>query len=191
MVFSEQRGKVGGPIAWLALTLDKYGKVLGNRWQHHPGLKGGNEMVLTLCRPPLQTIAFLHCRNLRRATVRPEPKVNAKYRKRTRRDLVSFQTVRLELPRRAQERVGRGSGDAGARALHIVAGYSRTTATAALPPPPVLQRSTATACPECGGHAPHGKLFGHLDGIYGIDTHARGQASEGAVVTDFEVRGVG
>lgn len=117
--------------------------------------------------PALQTIAFLHCKNVVVEEVRPAAKVQAKRAKRGRPGLVRYQTVRLDVPRKQSAGSGGGHRDV---SFHIVAGHFA---------------HYGDCCPS--QHEPHGLLFGRLSGVHWVPSHARGDREVGEVQTDFDL----
>jgi hypothetical protein len=119
--------------------------------------------------PAYQAVAFLHCKNVELNEVVPADRVQTKRRRHGKEPLVRYHTLRLDVPRRADVK-STGGGDHGTKSLHIVAGHF----------------AHYGAC--CDNHPPHGRLFGRLEGVYWVPTHARGNQQVGTVRTDFDLR---
>ena len=193
VLFIDNQREVSQPVGWYSFSLDRLGHVEGNRWQLDPDAsklhEQGEIWLLHALRPAFQAIAFLHCRNVKVDTVHPPVKLAKKRERKSGVRLVSYKTIRLEVPRRASG-TSEGSGSGGPPSLHIVSGnyhhYGDCCPIADGCPGPhgdVAQ----PGCANCGGHLPHGKLFGRLEGVYWVPGHARGDAQRGVVKTDFEL----
>lgn len=128
----------------------------------------GNDWLMYALAPALQTVAFLHCKNVELAENTATEKVQRRRRQRGRAELVSYHTLRLEVPRRAS--TGGGKGHHEAASFHIVAGHFS---------------HYGDCCPTI--HEPHGLLFGRLTGVYWHPSHVRGDREHGEVYTDFEI----
>lgn len=172
-----ERDRTIGPVALMTYALNHSGRAIGNRWVLHPKLRDGlgkmkdpGMWALAAAAPALQTIAFLHCKNAVMETSRPEVAVSRKWQKRTGNPLTTYQTVRLDLPRKSSRSTGR-KGTGIEQGLHIVAGHFA---------------HYGDCCPE--EHEVKGKLFGKHEGIYWIPGHARGSTERGPVLHDFEVK---
>lgn len=163
-MFIDDGRRVLGPVGSVIWALDEFGKELGNRWFLRPDLEWAlaeEEAAMWLhaaITPALQTIAFMHCRNVVIDRHQRPPKLAKAYRRRHGREPLRWQTVRLELPRQAVE------GDEATRpgtgpSLHIVTGHFS---------------HYGDCCPT--QHEPKGKLFGRLDGVYWMPMHLRGDA---------------
>lgn len=122
-------------------------------------------------RPAMQTIAFLHCKNVITDAFDPAPKVQAKRRKKRQQPLVRYHTLRLDVPRRQSDGGLTGKHDIGSPALHIVAGHFS---------------HYGDCCPT--QHEPNGRLFGKLEGVYWMPSHVRGSRDAGVVRTDFDLQ---
>lgn len=119
--------------------------------------------------PAYQAVAFLHCKNVVLDETVPAGKVQARRRRRGKEPLVRYHTLRLDVPRKST--AGESSnGDKAPKSLHIVAGHF----------------AHYGAC--CANHEPHGRLFGRLEGVYWVPTHARGNRDIGTIRTDFDLR---
>lgn len=116
--------------------------------------------------PAMQTIAFLHCKNVETEEHAPPAKVQKKRQRNGKLPLVRYRRVKLNLPRKTSS--GKGKGGGITPGLHIVAGHF----------------AHYGAC--CGNHPPKGRLFGKHEGVYWVPTHVRGDEDEGYVVTDFD-----
>ncbi len=172
--FVEGDGSVFGPVAMVWLALDDRGRELGNSYETYtpnPAPDGTADeypsWLLNICMVPLQAIAFMHCRNLKMETVSPPAKINHRHKMRTGRDLVRYQTIQLQVPRRQGSGGSGGTGDA---ALHIVDGHFA-----------YYGDNHHDGCPP--NHEPHGLLFGKLAGVYWMPMHARGSRERGEVIT--------
>lgn len=157
-------------------TLDNRRRELeevGNAIYGAVAVTGGNDpddaWLTRALAPAYQAVAFLHCKNVALDEVVPAPKVQAKRRRSGKEPLVRYHTLRLDVPRRGGGGTTEGS-DSSAKSLHIVAGHF----------------AHYGAC--CPTHPPHGRLFGRLEGIYWVPTHARGNKQVGTVRTDFDLR---
>lgn len=184
VLFIEDAKKVSSPMAWLALALDGNGRVLGNRWQIHPGSTLDTDALLVAMHPALQTLAFLHCRNTELDETVPPAKVSAKHQKHYGRPLLRYKSLRLVLPRKAGVALGAGGGIR--PGMHIAAGHFAHYGDCCPVSPTCVRPHGFNQCSLCGGHEPHGLLFGKYQGIYWTPMHVRGSKDEGIVVTDFE-----
>lgn len=117
-----------------------------------------------------QAIAFLHCKNMVVDDIPARPKLDARHRKQHGRDLLRFQTVRLEVPRRQSSHRGTGEPRS-APALHIVPGNFH---------------HYGNCCPTA--HEPKGLLFGKLEGMFWVPQHARGNRERGEIRSDFDLQ---
>lgn len=189
-----------GLAGFMMLALGPHGRVVGNRWAHSPLIDPRSqgldmepqEWVWAAVLPALQTVGFLHCKNMKLDPVAPPPKLSKKHQKRTGRPLMRYHTLRLELPRRAQQPGARGTGLLGSPGQHIAAGHFAHYGDCHPNPAggdrcSCNNKLTYARCNRCGMHEPHGKLFGRQEGIYWVPMHVRGNRSEGVVQTDFEV----
>ena len=129
-----------------------------------------SEWLIRSLAPAMQTLAFMHCRNVELGETSPPVKVQAKRRRANRAPLVRYHTLHIDLPRRSSG--GGGASPVGGKSLHIVAGHF----------------AHYGEC--CADHPPRGLLFGRLQGVYWVPTHARGEAVIGETRTDYEVRHV-
>lgn len=164
IMFIDDGRHVQGPMGSVIWILDEYGKELGNRWflrpaQWQPAPEDEAMWLHAALLPALQTIAFMHCKNVVVDHGQRPPKLAKAYRKRHGQEPVRWQTVRLELPRQAAEggevrRPGTGPS------LHIVSGHFS---------------HYGDCCPT--QHEPKGKLFGRLEGVYWMPMHMRGDAA--------------
>lgn len=202
MLLEDEQHRVIGPVGWMVLVLDDRGMCVGNRWvlgtpqgpevvdefRLHNGNRFNEMWLLAAMLPTLQTLAFLHCRNMVTDRVDPPAKLSAKHKRLHGRPLLRYQQVRLEVPRRVQNGRGTGSGELGPPSLHIVAGHFSHYGDCH-PPRPwcVLNEHTFAPCRTCGGHTPHGLLFGKHEGLYWLSQTSRGDPARGEVKTDFEV----
>lgn len=104
--------------------------------------------------------SFLACKNIRTELTTPPEKVQAKRRKKGKLPLVSYYTLKLQIPTK------KSSGQAGAGAwtnrVHLCRGHMR----------------------EYTAESP---LFGRLVGRYWIPPHARGNKNQGMIVKDYEL----
>ena len=170
-VYVEQRKRVVGPVCFVMLALDERGRQLGNVWQSLLSATAfGDEMtdaevdeyVAGMASVSMQTVAFLHCKNVgTEEHYEPREKIRKSHKRRHGTELVRWQTVRLQVPRRQGGGQGTGSGDP--TALHIVAGHFA---------------HFGDCCP--GQHEPNGKLFGRSTGVYWMASHVRGDPAEGS-----------
>jgi hypothetical protein len=172
--------RVWGPWYMVVTAIDERGRELGNRWwilapeaveriiELTRGAEHGeNEetWLLSAIAPAMQTVAFLHCRNVATEEHGPPAKLSKAHKRRHGAPMVRWQTVRLEVPRRQGSSDGGGSRDPSA--LHIVAGHFS---------------HYGDCCPS--SHDPKGKLFGRLEGVYWMPSHVRGDPRRGVVLTD-------
>lgn len=148
-----------------------------------------DERLLAGLLPAWQTVAFLHCRNVATEPVDVPEKLDKRHRKEHGRPLLRFQTVRLEVPRRSvasrDSRPGSGNGPP---ALHIVPGNFHHYGDCCPVSPSCILDHLSTPCGACGGHLPHGQLFGKLTGVYWVPSHARGNPTRGEVRSDFDLQ---
>ncbi len=135
-----------------------------------------------------QTVALLHCRNVVRDPVDVSEKLDKRHKKDHGRPLLRFQTIRLDVPRKSRES-RHATGTPAELPLHIVAGSFHHYGNCC--PPTCAGEHDAQACKACGGHLPHGLLFGRLEGIYWVPQHARGDRQRGEVRTDFRLEVAG
>lgn len=153
--------RVVGPVGSVIWAIDAHGKELGNRWFLRPEVqwkRADEEEAMWLhaaVLPALQTISFMHCRNVVVDRHGRPDKLAKAYRRRNGQDPLRWQTVRLELPRK--DHAGDGTGPGQAPSLHIVVGHFS---------------HYGDCCPTV--HEPKGKLFGKLEGIYWMPQHVRG-----------------
>lgn len=160
-MYADDGHRVHGPMGTLVYVLDAYGKELGNRWflrpdatwteADHDGALWLNAAAL----PALQTIAFMHCKNVVVDRAGRPTKLAKAYERRHGAEPLRWQTVRLELPRTTTD--GDASRPGSGPSLHIVTGHFA---------------HYGNCCPT--QHEPNGKLFGRLEGIYWSPQHARG-----------------
>lgn len=197
----DERHVVTGPVGWFALALDDRGLVVGNRWmlgrpdgpesadefKLYNGSRFNADWLMAAIQPALQTIAFLHCRNVARDTVTPPEKLSAKHRRKYGEPLIRYQQVRLELPRASSAHRGGKGGNMGPPSLHIVAGHFAHYGDCHPPRPDCTTEHGYVPCRSCGGHDPHGLLFGRHEGVYWLSQTSRGNPQRGQVKTDFEV----
>lgn len=164
VLFVDNGREVVGPWGTVIWVLDGWGKPLGNRWFLRNGASAWQEgeehesMLMHIAlTPALQTISFAHCRNAVLEHGARPPKLAKAYRRRHGAEPVRWQTVRLELPRRA------GSADPSRPGsppdLHIVSGH---------------YAHYGNCCPSA--HEPNGLLFGRLDGVFWVPMHMAGDA---------------
>lgn len=181
-------GPVQGPVGGAVFLLDELGFMVGNSWWATPHVRadapedaqdaaawvnsrGASDWILSQCQVPMQSLAFLHCKNVRTEDHHPPATV------RTRKGRIApgptgvavFSTISLDVPRR-----GGSGGSAGGhddRALHIVDGHFA---------------HYGNCCP--GSHEPKGRLFGRLEGVYWVESHARGNPERGSVTHDRDLR---
>lgn len=194
--------QVTGPVGWMVLALDERGMVVGNRWVlGTPAgplvvkeffLRNGQALddmwLLAALDPALWAISFLHCQNMVVDRVEPPPKLSAKHKRKWGRPLVRYQEVRLQVPRRSSDGRSSGTGGMGSPSLHIVAGHMAHYGDCHVPRPLCPQVHTSARCAGCGGHLPHGKLFGKHEGMYWVPQMSRGDPVRGEVKTDYELR---
>lgn len=185
VLIQSPRKRIFGPVGWIMFALDERGRPLGNRFILHPALPctGGdpnNEadreaeglQLLTMAMIPLQALAFLHCKNVKVEQVTQPPKLSKVYQRKTGKPLVTYQQIRLEVPRRGGSGGGKGVG--GDQKLRIIDGHFA-----------YYGDNHHSGCPP--DHEPHGLLFGKLDGVYWVESHARGNRELGEVHTDREL----
>jgi hypothetical protein len=134
-----------------------------------------------------QTLAFLHCRNVKVDQVEARPKLDQLHRRKHGRPLLRFQTVRLEVPRRATDRKP-GSSPGTPPALHIVPGNFHHYGDCCPTSPACGLSHDSQRCQACGGHNPHGLLFGRLTGVYWTPQHVRGNPERGSIRSDFDLQ---
>lgn len=168
--YVEDRKRVIGPLAAVTLVLDEYGRCKGNHYIWL-GPEEDPEIILISAATALQTISFMHCKNVVTDVVRPEPKLSRAHRRRHGHDLVDYRTVRLVVPRRTSGPSPTGSG-LGDRPMHIATGH---------------YGHYGNCCPGPDGHPPKGLLFGKLEGRYWIPTHLRGNPQYGQTRRDYNV----
>lgn len=202
VVAEDERHNICGPVGWLVLALDDHGMVVGNRWvlgtpmgpkvrpefQLYNGQTFDDTWLIAALLPAFQSISFLHCKNMVVDRIEPPAKLSAKHRRRHGRPLLRYQQVRLEVPRAPTRRRGEGSGsELGPPALHIVAGHMAHYGDCHVPRPGCPQEHGYDRCMGCGGHTPHGKLFGKHEGMYWVPQMSRGNPTRGEVKTDLEL----
>lgn len=175
VVFTDDGEHVGGPLGTIIFILDERGKDLGNRWflrnknigWHHVGAPTDREaaslFLFAASLPALQTIAFMHCKNVVVEHGHRDAPLAKKYRKRTGHDPLAWKTVRLELPRKDGGSGGR-TGTGITPDLHIVSGHFA---------------HYGDCCPTT--HEPKGKLFGRLEGVYWVPQHLAGDPARPAI----------
>lgn len=145
-------------------------KVRGLSFLRRGGLVGTDQdWFVRALSAALQTIAFLHCKNVVVEQVEPPAKVRAKRHKKG-KPALRYNVLRLDVPRRQGS--GGGSANPDPHALHIVAGHFA---------------HYGGCCPH---HVPKGLLFGRLTGVYWVPSHVRGDRIVGKVLTDFDVKPV-
>ncbi len=192
---------VVGPVGWLVLALDERGMVVGNRWvlgtprgpfvmqefRLYNGDTFDDTWLIAALLPAFQAISFLHCKNMVVDQVDPPAKLSAKHRRNHGRPLLRYQQVRLEVPRAGTRPRGSGGGEMGPPSLHIVAGHMAHYGDCHAPRPGCPQKHGYDRCGGCGGHDPHGKLFGKHQGMYWVPQMSRGDPVRGEVRTDYEL----
>lgn len=200
-VVQDERHNCVGPVAWFVLALDERGMVVGNRWVMGTpagldvntefalknGATFGDTWLIAALLPAFQSIAFLHCKNMVIDRVEPPPKLSAKHRRQHGRPLLRYQQVRLVVPRAGTRQHGGSGGDLGPPSLHIVAGHMAHYGDCHVPRPGCPKVHGYDRCDGCGGHTPHGKLFGKHEGMYWVPQMSRGNPSRGEVRTDLEL----
>lgn len=165
LMFGDDGHSVHGPLGAIVFALDEHGKELGNRWYYRneetwAQLDAGEpegSWLFAAALPALQTIAFMHCRNVVVDRASRPAALAKKYRRKTGHDPVRWQTVRLELPRKAHTGGGTVQNPGQAPDLHIVPGHFA---------------HYGNCCPST--HEPNGLLFGRLEGRYWVPQHMRG-----------------
>jgi hypothetical protein len=199
-LIQDQEHRVIGPAGWLVLALDDRGMAVGNRWvmgtpmgpmvvkevTTYNGSPFDDQWLISAMLPTLQTISFLHCRNVVVETVEPPAKLSARYKQRHGVPLLRHEQVRLEVPRRVTGHPGSGSGQMGPAGLHIVAGHMAHYGDCHPPRPLCPQVHTAARCNGCGGHTAHGLLFGRHEGMYWSAQTMRGDPQR-EIRTDLEL----
>lgn len=198
----DEKHTVVGPVGWLVLALDDRGMVVGNRWvlgtpigprvypefRLYNGETFDDSWLLAALLPAFQSISFLHCKNMVVDRVEPPPKLSARHRREHGRPLLRYQQVRLEVPRAGTRQRGAGGGGTlGPPSLHIVAGHMAHYGNCHVPRPGCPQKHGYDRCEGCGGHDPHGKLFGRHEGMYWVPQMSRGNPTRGEVRTDYEL----
>ena len=147
---TELRAKEGGSTLIINPTL--------------PNRDATRQWASTACLLPLNMLALLHCKNVATDTHVPNQKANRKRRKKGKRPLVQYKTLRItESPVKASKSSSTGSGEK--RAKHTVRGHFRD-------------------------YSKGRGLFGNpkLKGIYWTGPHLSGSADAGFVVKDYEVK---
>lgn len=168
-----------GPIVWWTIAVDKLGRNL-ETLTTIPDVEGSNIVVDQsgsgydpYLLVPLQTIMFMHCKNVTTEQVEIAEKVDRKYRKRTGQRLLRYRMIKISpLKEKVRHASGEPSSGTGiAPSVHIVPGhfayYGMTN--------PLTGKDNA------------GLLFGKYQGQFWIPDHVRGNAEHGAVVHDYEV----
>lgn len=197
----DEKRRVVGPVGWLVLALDERGMCVGNRWvlgtpygplvnpefKLYNGATFDDSWLLAALLPALQSISFLHCKNMAVDRVEPPPKLSARHRRDHGRPLLRYQQVRLEVPRTGTHPRGAEGGTLGPPSLHIVAGHMAHYGDCHVPRPGCPQKHGYDRCSGCGGHDPHGKLFGKHEGMYWVPQMSRGNPTRGEVRTDYEL----
>jgi hypothetical protein len=123
--------------------------------------------------PALLATSLLHCRNVAETPApAPPPRLARAYRRRHKRDPVTFHTLAVGPVRPVRRRGGRAATEgpgAPERALHTVRGHF------------------ASYGPRYG----RGRLFGRLEGAFWMRPHWRGGAAKGLALKDYDVRPAG
>jgi hypothetical protein len=172
---------VYGPWYSLVVGLDSNGHQIANRWviiasdavdsaiaKHGAPGETPESWMLSAVAPAMQTVAFLHCRNVATDEHEAPRKLSKSHARRHGAPMVKWQTVRLEVPRRQRSSGGDGTGES--PSLHIVAGHFA---------------HYGDCCP--GAHEPHGMLFGRHTGIYWSPSTIRGNPQRGITLTARDI----
>jgi hypothetical protein len=185
LVIEHDKYKPIGPVGQWLIPLDYTGCLITNPDDHKPAIFGSlslGEISASVDTPEdrasfhalfdglspqlfaaLFAVSLMHCKNIIVETHEPPPGLDRKWRKRTGRPLVRFQTLDLTPTRRLLNETGDAERQGLGQALHICRGHFKTF--------------TADA-----------PLFGRHTGTYWWSPHARGHAADGAVISDYRVR---
>lgn len=115
--------------------------------------------------PCLLALSFMHCRNVKVLTERPPEKLSRKYERRTGKPLLKYRVLQIDHMKQVLEREGGASSQGLKKALHICRGHFKQY-----------------------GRDGKGLLFGKYTATVWIPMHTRGNAEEGVVVKDYDVK---
>lgn len=169
-LYIADRTRIQGPLAWVLCVLDRHGRALGLGWRLASDIVGQSESsreqegnwALSVVSPAFWTLGFLHCKNIQAEEVHVEPKVRAKRRKKLGHDPLSMSVLRIDIPGKKWKSNPTGEKTGIEQRFHIVPGHFA---------------HYGDCCP--GLHEEHGMLFGKLEGVYWMPSHARGNPERG------------
>lgn len=128
----------------------------------HELLIGMLQMYLYPC---LLALSFMHCRNVKVRQVTPPPKLSKKREKKTGLPLLKYRILLIDHMKQILEQEGHASSEGLQKALHICRGHFKNY-----------------------GRDGKGLLFGKHAATVWIPMHIRGNAEEGIVVKDYDVK---
>lgn len=185
VTFFKYRGAVPRLMARFAMPIDGEGKVLpvpnenvengiGYAMKFMQKLAGIPEhdlrtihtaSVSVILNPTLLTLSFMHCRNVKVRQVCPPPKLSKKRQKKTGQPLLTYRVLQIDHMKQTLEQEGHVSSEGLKKALHICRGHFASY-----------------------GRDGKGLLFGKHTTTVWIPMHVRGNAEEGIVVKDYDVK---
>jgi hypothetical protein len=173
-LYAEMDGQPYGPACLWDIALDSRGLGLQADWQGTTAVPReladkAERSLATLMLCSLQTISFLHCRNVRTEPASTPPRVAAKQAKKLGRPPLRYSVVKIA-PFGSKGSGGGRGGPSGPRRYHTVPGGFH---------------HYGNCCP--GVHEPHGLAFGKREGMFWVPMHARGNRRKGVVAHDYEI----
>lgn len=111
--------------------------------------------------PAFLAISFMHCKNVTTEEIIPPEKLNKKFKKRHRKELIRYHVLKIEPMRKILKTEGKSDELGIPKALHICRGHFKD------------YRQSG--------------LFGKIPGIFWWESHVRGQKEKGIILKDYEI----
>ncbi len=167
----KQRQHFYGPCATYTVVLNDQGAPIDFNLNamNVPNDQGidSQDLMLANMAPFFQAIAFMHCKNVRIETEKPDLGISKKWKKKTGKPLAKWNTLTIDPLRDTLSRDRRGTNNALSTpaSLHIARGHFA----------------------EYGEEFGKGKLFGKYSGRYWIPQHVRGNKDQGTIGHDYVI----